>query len=438
MKRVTRQFFVKAIIALGLLGIVSEDSAFGQSPAGVPAIHPRPLQMPKRATPVPLHAQRAIPNMQGPAQWGQNNASRKPFQMSKITKADKQQLEAAARIGPFIDRANPIPIGISLAPLGKTFTQDEVHGPLQLPANGPKDEYLLDGGDRNFRAYVGDDWKVHGLDVEDTIGHFDTLDGRRIATPSNQAAIYSPRFASVRRISEVTRGSLTSGASSVIDRTETAIEQFDDQLTMASQDIQPSRHKSTQTPFAFADRTRGVNNDTVTRASSFIRGFGSHENIQFLKWGSFDKNESARLNLGVQGALRWTDNLRVIINNEYANIGLVEEVTAAQGLVVSETEGANPTLRVTKVASKLAAKSGDIVEFMIRFDNVGNQRIGNVTIIDSLTSRLEYVPDSAQSELQASFSTSRNEVDSLVLRWEIEEPLKIGKGGLIRFKCRVR
>ena len=93
---------------------------------------------------------------------------------------------------------------------------------------------------------------------------------------------------------------------------------------------------------------------------------------------------------------------------------------------------------MTKVASKLAAKSGDIVEFMIRFDNVGNQRIGNVTIIDSLTSRLEYVPDSAQSELQASFSTSRNEVDSLVLRWEIEEPLKIGKGGLIRFKCRVR
>ena len=371
-------------------------------------------------------------------QWGQDNASRKPFQLSKITKAEKQQIENAGGVSPFINRANPIPIGISLAPLGRTFTEEEVHGALRLPAKGPKDEYLLDGGDRKYRAYVGGDWKVYGLDVEDTIGHFDTLDGRRISSPSNQAAIYSPRFASVRRISDVTRGRLTSRVRSLEEQTEAAIEQFDDQTLLASQDLQPTRHKSTQTPFAFSDRTRGVNNESVTKASAFIRGFGAYENIKFLKWGTFDKNESARLNLGVQGALRWTDNLRVIINDEYANVGLVEEVTMAQGLVISETEGANPTLRVTKVASKFSAKSGDIVEFTIRFDNVGDQRVGNVTIIDSLTPRLEYVPDSAESELRAEFSTSRNEADSLVLRWEIEESLKIGKGGLIRFKCRVR
>ena len=438
MKKETRQLFAKTMIAIGLLGFVFEGVAFSQSDTSIPVPHPRPLQMPQRVGRVVPPAQHAAPQVQSQVQWGQDNASRQPFQLPRITKADKQQLGNAAGLSPFIDRANPIPIGIAPAPLGQTFTQEEVHGALCLPAKGPKDEYLLDGGDRKFRAYVGDDWKVYGLDVEDTIGHFDTLDGRRISSPSNQAAIYSPRFASVRRISEVTRGRLTSRVRSVEDQTETAIEQFDDQTTLASQDLQATRHKTTQTPLAFADRTRGVNNESVTRASAFLRGFGAYENLKFLKWGTFDKNESARLNLGIQGALRWTDNLRVIINNEYANVGLVQEATAAQGLVVSETEGANPTLRVTKVASKFSAKSGDIVEFTIRFDNVGGQRIGNVTIIDSLTPRLEYVPDSAQSELPAAFSTSRNEADSLVLRWEIEEPLKIGKGGLIRFKCRVR
>ncbi|MEK6237035.1 MAG: hypothetical protein N2C14_20190, partial [Planctomycetales bacterium] len=31
-----------------------------------------------------------------------------------------------------------------------------------------------------------------------------------------------------------------------------------------------------------------------------------------------------------------------------------------------------------------------------------------------------------------------NEGDSLILRWELEEPLQPGQGGIIRFKCRVR
>ncbi|MCE9547250.1 MAG: DUF11 domain-containing protein, partial [Planctomycetia bacterium] len=64
--------------------------------------------------------------------------------------------------------------------------------------------------------------------------------------------------------------------------------------------------------------------------------------------------------------------------------------------------------------------------------------IGNVTIVDNLTTRLEYVPDSATSSRKATFSTQDNDVDSLVLRWEISEPLQPGEGGTLRFKCRLR
>jgi hypothetical protein len=61
-----------------------------------------------------------------------------------------------------------------------------------------------------------------------------------------------------------------------------------------------------------------------------------------------------------------------------------------------------------------------------------------VTIVDNLTTRLEYVADSQESSLQADFLTQPNDGDSLVLRWEIIDPLPPGQGGTISFKCRVR
>jgi hypothetical protein len=36
------------------------------------------------------------------------------------------------------------------------------------------------------------------------------------------------------------------------------------------------------------------------------------------------------------------------------------------------------------------------------------------------------------------FLSDYNEAESLVLRWEIIEPMKPGEGGVIRFRCRVR
>jgi len=61
-----------------------------------------------------------------------------------------------------------------------------------------------------------------------------------------------------------------------------------------------------------------------------------------------------------------------------------------------------------------------------------------VTIIDSLTTRLEYVDGSQSSSRKANFGTQENEGESLVLRWELIEPLKVNEGGIVRFKCRVR
>ena len=61
-----------------------------------------------------------------------------------------------------------------------------------------------------------------------------------------------------------------------------------------------------------------------------------------------------------------------------------------------------------------------------------------MTILDNLTTRLEYVPDSAQSSLEATSAPSPTSAGSQVLRWEIKDPLPAGQGGVVRFRCRVR
>ena len=40
--------------------------------------------------------------------------------------------------------------------------------------------------------------------------------------------------------------------------------------------------------------------------------------------------------------------------------------------------------------------------------------------------------------VKADFFAEENEGESLVLRWEIIDPLEVGQGGIIRFQCRVR
>ncbi|MBC7856794.1 MAG: hypothetical protein IAF94_25470, partial [Pirellulaceae bacterium] len=69
---------------------------------------------------------------------------------------------------------------------------------LALP--WPRDEYLCDGGDLNEDANIKKDESVVGVDQEDTIAHYKTLDGRKEITHSNKVCIYAPRFAAVRHV----------------------------------------------------------------------------------------------------------------------------------------------------------------------------------------------------------------------------------------------
>ncbi len=148
-------------------------------------------------------------------------------------------------------------------------------------------------------------------------------------------------------------------------------------------------------------------------------------------------NDQPILARGSQAAIAWTRNEGVkVILDDYAAAAAIADQKPQETITFGTSP--NPRLRIVKVASTPVAEPGDEVSFTIRFDNVGNQPIGSVQIIDSLTTRLEYVPGSAQCSLKAHFSTQPNEGESLIVRCVLDDPLPIGKGGVFRFRCIVR
>jgi uncharacterized repeat protein (TIGR01451 family) len=124
--------------------------------------------------------------------------------------------------------------------------------------------------------------------------------------------------------------------------------------------------------------------------------------------------------------------------NELAPMAATGVDGAAVFFQIEDKQSRTSKLRLIKVASKESAQPGEIVEFTLRFDNVGNQLLGNITILDDLTGRLEFLPGTAVASLQSGFTPKVNTTGGLTLRFEIMEPLAPGEFGVIQFQCRVR
>ena len=311
-------------------------------------------------------------------------------------------------------------------------------GPTIIQGCRPhRDEFVFDGNDRGEKVRVDPDFRVHGLQTEDTVAHFDTLDGQRIVIPSNRVGIYAPRFGAVRKFDGVFNARLRQPVVALEEQTPIALAAGNDESSTTKQHVALKRFEGANRASGFIDRTRGVVTGTAVQLFGSRSAFRPFENLSMMRLGKYSNAESARLNFGIQSALVWEDDLGLQVVVKKALPIIVRDTKTIHETVRYESKD-NAVLRVTKIASKIAAKTGEIVEFTIRFDNLGDKPVGNVTIIDNLTHRLQYVPDSAQSTLDAKFINAKNDSGSLMLRWEITEPVEAHTGGLVRFKCRVQ
>ncbi len=322
-------------------------------------------------------------------------------------------------------------VGCSCETDSEQWRPDGIAGPW------PADEYLCDGGDQATHVVVSLQRNVSGLDPEDTVAHYDTLEGDTVVTASNSVCIYAPRFAAIR-------GIFGPSFEGLLERTQqyeqplVAVTDKADQLarTLLLPDA-PVRELGIRGPRAVWDRARGIEIDVPLRLAEMASDVGAYEDFQILRIGIDCNSEKARLAEHVLAAQEWTDNLmpEILLGETPA---VVDRTVEGVGVVYRLDEPANPRLRIVKVASCCAALPGEKVEFTLRYDNVGDQTLERVTIIDNLTTRLEYVPDSAESDRPARFSHQLNAGESLTLRWELSSPLRPGEGGVLRFQCKVR
>ncbi len=345
--------------------------------------------------------------------------------------------------GPMAGGACPLPAeGVPTGAVGADPTRCAPPGPWSPPglANDPwpRDEYLADGGDAVPHAQVARDWEIRGLNVEDTIGHFDTVDGRRLVAPSNRVCIYSPRFNSVRQVVSLRQNEQRNPWAGVYQPLKPVGHDEVQIAASSKQQVQLEAQLSRNLPAMYRTKEGDGAMSSAVGPFAFQDRLLPFEAPLAIGQGVLEESEMAFLAHGMNAAVTWSGSqpVQVFIDRQQAAAEVAER-QVGEVYTVNQRE-ANPRLRVIKVASTQHANPGDTIDFTIRFDNVGDQVIGNVTIIDNLTTRLEYVPESAQCSVDARFLTEPNEADSQALRWEITDPLPAGEGGIIRFRCLVR
>ena len=307
---------------------------------------------------------------------------------------------------------------------------------------GRAGEYLVSGNDADKPAYVEDNsWVVHNFGSGDTVAHFDTLGGHVIVEPSNPVHIYAPRFRAIRKVEGLLLEGQVTGL--VAARNRQVLNQNKETLqTTFTEQESGIRYARTQEQINSMDgqrRSTGIETTQKLVGYDNVQVVDSDGMVLLQRTFGFGGALRTQLERGAENARAWQTNegLRIQVS-ELAPLVMTGIDGAAVYFQVEDKQSRTSQLRLIKVASKESAQPGEIIEFTLRFDNVGNQLIGNVTILDDLMGRLEFLPGTAVASLASGFSSQINVGGSLTLRFEITDPLSPGDFGVIRFQCRVR
>ena len=306
---------------------------------------------------------------------------------------------------------------------------------------GRSEEYLVSGREGHAPVYVDEHWTVHHFDAENTIAHFDTLGGKTVVEPSNKIQIYAPRFGAIRKI----EGLLLEGQVTAL------IEARTHQVSNQNRHTIQTNFTEQESGAKYARTQNQINSIEGQRRSTGVgtaQRLGAYDNFQVVDSDSmillqrsfgFEGSSRTRLERGALNAQAWGGSEWIKVQvNELAPMSASGIDGAAVYFQVDDKQSKTSKLRLIKVASKDSAQPGEMVEFTLRFDNVGTELIGNVTILDDLTGRLEFLPGTAVSSLKSGFVPQVNRSGSFTLRFEITDPLAPGDFGVIRFQCRVR
>jgi uncharacterized repeat protein (TIGR01451 family) len=281
------------------------------------------------------------------------------------------------------------------------------------------------------------DWQITGLEQEDTVAHYDTVDGRTLVTASNQVCLYAPRFGVVRRVVDLQEYARYDSAVGFNQAAALAKIDESEEAATSLNKLGPKIDRAEDPSSLLRERQQPGELGRERRLAAEVGTLAPYADLQIVLTGVITGTEQAKIARAALAAITWTGDESPQISVDSRNA--IAAVSDRQpGIVYHLEEPNKPCLRLIKLASSGSAQPGEEVEFTLRLDNVGNREMGNVTVVDNLTTRLEYVPESAKASVPADFSTAPNSNGSEVLRWELKDPLAAGAGCVVQFKCRVR
>jgi len=364
--------------------------------------------------------------------------------------------------------ASPLPAQAMYAPVPTGAVQPVVHfsaaeerldlgDGLESPLSGSQaqrypDEYLLDGGDRGQPVHYGLAER-RGLETEDTVAEYSDHTGNRHTLPSNTVAIYAPRFAAIRSVTTPTGDVNIERLSGLQDVRHDSGMKFrtGPQRYARSERARGVRMRSRVSGVDNFDRQSGV--EQVARLDSHTKLLNLYEEFSYLYQSQIHQADEAHLAAGIDAALHWTRTDSPVLMAQLDSAHQVHAKFRAAEMVGTEDEAPDPgRLKITKLADRATAEPGDVVTFVIRYENVGDRELYGIRIVDNLTPRLEYIEDSATSDRAGEIVVQDNDEGSVVLTFQMDDALPghkekdsaknrdkdIRTFGVITFQCRIR
>jgi uncharacterized repeat protein (TIGR01451 family) len=302
----------------------------------------------------------------------------------------------------------------------------------------PRDEYLCDGGDRGARAGMAPNRELWGVDPRDAVIGFRAERSKDRVLPTNVVCIFAPRFGAVRRpygANQYIRVDVAAGHETVERAELRAVRQGPRRLTK-NEAAQLNRTRM---------RASELDNRQATSVYSELRVLAGWTQGQHVAGFLLTQGPQISRNKDKAVGLMTRQPPITVKTAESAVVtgivtGANEQVMAwkPQELLSVEEPPEKPGLAVIKQVDQTEAEPGDLITFTITFRNMGNVPIRDVSVVDNLLPRLEYVPNSAQGPAGTVFTAKENAVGSAELRWDLNAPLAPGAQGAVRFQAKVR
>jgi uncharacterized repeat protein (TIGR01451 family) len=322
-------------------------------------------------------------------------------------------------------------------------------GPTNVYAAGPvcdddgpspqkySDEYLFDGGDRSLPVTRNGE-QFQGIDTEDTIAEYKDHEGRTKVKKSNWVAIYSPRFGSVVTISQP-------NSDTIVDKAAGHVVAQQGVGMRVRQSVDEKRQNLDSVRLQTRSRPTGIGTEVGT--DSLTKELNREVGVSVMKAGQsrgrliesqFQENLKATSSKGRQFAEYWTrKDSPVLEGHAFAATQTVTlQVTAEY--VGLEDNGKRGDLLLIKTADRGEASIGDVITFTIHYENRGDKELRSVVIIDNLSPRLEFKPDSVKTDRPGQHTVNDNDEGSVVLKFTLDDPLPGRTKGSITFQTTVK